>query len=298
MSAPASLEESYEALHEAVIARALSRDVVRVFGPDARAFLQGQASQDLSLLGAAESVESLLLSPQGKFEAYVRIASLGEELFLVESESGWGEVVFQRLRRFKLRVKVTLELEQFTCLEVRGPKAPEPESFSADGGFVARVDWPGLVGFDVVSRQPVSPGGIGLGDPLAFEAARIEAGWPRPGLELNEKTIPQEAGLAGRTVSFTKGCYTGQELVARLDARGNNVARRLRGLRLAGEELVEAGEELSVAGRSVGQLTSAAYSPGAKGVVALCYLRRDVVVPSEVVLASGRVGEAAELPLL
>ena len=69
------------------------------------------------------------------------------------------------------------------------------------------------------------------GDPAAFEAARIEAGVPAMGREITDKTIPQEAGaLVEHAVSFTKGCYTGQELVARLDARGNNVARRLRGV--------------------------------------------------------------------
>jgi folate-binding protein YgfZ len=119
------------------------------------------------------------------------------------------------------------------------------------------------------------------------------------GRELTEKTIPQEAGsLVEHAVSFTKGCYTGQELVARLEARGANVARRLRGVVLdpAGEGLDDV--TLVLADREVGRLTSVAWSPRFAAPVALAYVRRDVVLPAVAKLTPGGAGaEIRELPL-
>ncbi len=293
-----SLEASYEAIRHGAVARVVARDFVRVAGLDARSFLQGQCTQDISALESGASTESLLLSPQGKFEAAVRISLLAPDLLLLDTEEGWGEAVFERLRRFKLRVKVTLEAERGAAVEVRGPKAVIDRADLARGALaLAPVSWPGLVGFDLIGPDPIVPIGLELGDGAAFEAARIEAGWPLPGRELTEKTIPQEAGIAERTVSFTKGCYTGQELVARLDARGNNVAWRLRGLRLEGDAPPAVGASIEVDEREIGHLTSIAYSPGAKGWIGLCYLRRDAQPPL-VVSVAGQPAEALELPFV
>jgi folate-binding protein YgfZ len=109
------------------------------------------------------------------------------------------------------------------------------------------------------------------------ERSRIEAGWPAMGAELTEKTIPAETGLVERTVSFTKGCFTGQELVARIDSRGGNVPRHLRGIRLQGDG-VPVGADVVVEGRSVGTVTSVA------GPVALAYIGRDVTPPIDAVV--------------
>jgi len=138
-----------------------------------------------------------------------------------------------------------------------------------------------------------------LGDPAAFEVARIEAGVPAMGRELTERTIPQEAGsLVEHTVSFTKGCYTGQELVARLEARGAKVARRLRGVVLdpAGQCPEDA---ILVSGeRELGRLTSIAWSPGFAAPVALAYVRRDVVLPAVArAMPGGANAKIRELPL-
>ena len=213
------------------------------------------------------------------------------------------------------------------------------------GGLVqVAVSWPGLEGTDwLFAGDPakippfVTSLGIGArpGEDEAFEAARIEAGVPELGRELTERTIPQEAGaLVARTVSFTKGCYTGQELVARIDARGSNTPRRLRGLVLPRRTATRDGErpsarpaqaggaglgatQAAVAGmggapimqgeQTVGEVTSAAWSPGLDALVALAYLKRGVEVPADVTVAIGPPGgdgarEAAqgvvrELPL-
>jgi folate-binding protein YgfZ len=120
----------------------------------------------------------------------------------------------------------------------------------------------------------------------AYEAVRIEAGIPVMGRELDDRTIPAEAGVVDRSVSFTKGCYTGQELVARIDSRGGNVPRRLRGLILpgdAGTARPPAGAKIHDAeGKEVGEVTSVAFSPGLAAIVALAYVRRAVEPPADV----------------
>jgi aminomethyltransferase len=125
------------------------------------------------------------------------------------------------------------------------------------------------------------------------------------GAELTERTIPAETGLVERTVSFTKGCYTGQELVARIDSRGSRVPRHLRGVVVQGADAPPVGAALFGEGgqgeRELGQLTSVALSPTLGGPVALAYVRREVEPPAEVVLRwdSGEAPARVEaLPLV
>lgn len=272
-------------------------DVVRVAGPDALSFLQGQVSQDLAGLGPGGAIETLVLSPQGKLDGYAWVLRLaGDEAVLI-CALGFGEALHDRLRRFKIRVKADLSLEAWERAVLRGPKL----AFGAVDADVSAIPvaYPGFAGLDLVGPEIALPEGVPIGTDEGFEAARIEAGIPRMGAELTEKTIPQEAGIVGRTVSFDKGCYTGQELVARIDARGAKVPRRLVGL-VAGSTNVAAGDALRFEGSDVGRLTSAAYSPRVHAPVALAYLKRDVAVPCalEVVTESGAVAaEASALPL-
>ena len=119
------------------------------------------------------------------------------------------------------------------------------------------------------------------------------------GSELDERIIPEEAGLVERCVSFTKGCYTGQELVARLDSRGSNVPRRLRGLVVAGEpnSAIGADSEIIANGKESGRVTSVAWSPGLGATVALGYIHRSVSESSYVTVA-GLSAEVRPLPLV
>ena len=315
------LGESYSLIRDGACALEAGRDVVLVRGRDARSWLQGQLSQDLEPLAPGESAETLALSPQGKVEAYCRVTVLAEDAILLDTESGRGEALFERLRRFRLRVKAELELGALGCVMIRGPgssaslaragvRVGELAGSAAEAALGGRwvvavpVAWPGYAGFDLLG--PGEAAGLAAlevpaGDPGAFEAARIEAGQPAMGRELTEKTIPQEAGnLVEHAVSFTKGCYTGQELVARLDARGGNVARRLRGVVLGATAPYEPLSEgvLFAGDREVGRLTSAAWSPGFSAPVALGYVRRDVVPPVAATLTGGESAEIRELPLL
>ena len=253
---------------------------------------------------------------------------------LLDTEAGYGQSLFERLGRFRLRVKAELEVGTLSCLTVRGPDSAtslhssglEPDMLTADAP-VARlsdhwiiacpVSWPGYAGFDVLSTTGASAMPTihaASGDARAFEAARIEAGVPAMGRELTDKTIPQEAGsLVEHTVSFEKGCYTGQELVARLDARGGNVARRLRGVIVGpdgehgehgergehGEHGEHGSDAVLVAGeRELGRITSIAWSPGFSARVALAYVRRDVMPPAvATAMPCAARAEIRELPL-
>ncbi len=313
------LAASYALIRDGTCSLETLRDVVVVRGPDTRTWLQGQVSQDVQALEAGQSAETLVLSPQGKIDAYCRATGLGDDVVLLDIETGYGEALFERLRRFRLRVKADLEIGSVRCLMIRGPgseaglaqsgllpgfisRDAPAESLDGHWTVAAPVSWIGFAGFDVLAPLG-APGWPALdvpaGDPGAFEAARIEAGVPALGSELTEKTIPQEAGsLVEHAVSFSKGCYTGQELVARLDARGGNVARRLRGVVLDSSEEPKRDAVLVVGDKEVGRLTSVTWSPGFAAPVALAYVRRDVVLPSSArVTPDGCGAEIRELPL-
>jgi len=277
----------------------IARDVVTVEGPEATDFLQGQLSQDVAGVTIGGSAWSLLLQPTGKVEAWLRVTRPDGERFLLDVEQGFGDAVLARLRRFKLRTKADLALDHLSGLAIRGPGAagfePEaPSTIAADAG------WPGVEGIDLLSGQALALAGVRLADRSALEALRIECGVPGMGAELTDATIPAEAGqwLIGASVSFTKGCYTGQELVARIDSRGGNVPRPIRGLLVDGDPAPR-GASVSVDGKEVGHVTSSARSE-AIGAVALAPLARTVEIGARVSLASDGAAwtaTVAELPL-
>ena len=270
-------------LHDSVGVVDLPRDFVRVAGPDAMKFLQGQLSQQVDV-PVGTSGWTLLLQPQGKVVAFLRFTRTGAEEYILDTDGGWAPAVVERLNRFKLRVKADIEvLEGWRCLAVRGPGAHEAVP---EGGLPA--DWPGLPGVDLVglAAAVVAPEGVPVVSVDDYERARIEAGVPVMGHELDESTIPAEAGIVDRSVSFTKGCYTGQELVARIDSRGGNVPRRLRGVVVGdGDSVPPVGAVVHVDGKDVGVLTSVTPRSERLGAaVALAYVRRAVEPPAEVEL--------------
>ena len=238
------------------------RDALEVSGPEATAFLQGQLSQDIDGVGEGQTVWSFILQPQGKVDALVRVTRLGPERWLLDVDGGYGDAVKARLERFKLRTKAEIA----------------PVTWSS---VVERLGLEGTV--------PAPDEADGIDD---HERHRIVAGWPKMGAEITDTTIPHETGIVDRTVSFTKGCFTGQELVARMDSRGGNAPRRLRGVVLEGAAPV--GARIEVDGNQVGELTSVA------GDVALAYVRRGAEPPLDATVAwdGGSVGGRIEpLPL-
>ena len=261
----------------------LGRDVVEAVGEEAAAFLQGQLSQDVLAVGDGASTWTWVLTPQGKVEALARVTRLSQERWLLDTDEGRGEAMVGRLNRFKLRTKVTIEQLDWRVLGIRDGATADIE-----GAVRADPAWPGVRGTDLMGADLSVPEGIRLMGPDEYEAERIAVGFPRMGLDIDERTIPGETGLVGRTVSFTKGCYTGQELVARVDSRGGNVPRRL--ARLAPEGKVEAGSTLMTpGGEQAGVLTSVAETSAA-GWVGLGYIKRGV--GTEEPLAAGVEGVA------
>jgi folate-binding protein YgfZ len=284
----------------------LQRDVVRVHGPEAIEYLQGQLSQDVAALAVDESARSLLLQPTGKVDAWLRVTRIGEDDVLLDVEAGFGEAVHARLRRFKLRTKAELERSERWGLALRGPGA---EDVAVPAGAVAlAAGWPGVEGVDLLTEGELALAGVPLVEAAALEALRIECGVPAMGAELTESTIPAEGGqwLIDACVSFTKGCYTGQELVARIDSRGGNVPRPVRGLLVDGEPVPVGAEvrlEAAPAGdAAVGTVTSSG-SSAALGSVALAVIGRAVEPGTRVEVRWGdgeldhRSATVAELPL-
>ena len=237
------LDAETEALRHGAGAFRAGRDVVVVRGPDAEAYLQGQLSQDVAALAVGDTTDSLLLEPDGKLSALLRVTRTDGQGFVLSVDRGYGDAVVARLRRFLLRSKVELEQPAWRDLSLRGAGVASAAAglltVLAERGVLALpFEWNGWTGVDLLGPEDVvlAPSAAALPDGItacgaeAVEACRIVTGIPAMGTELTSKTIAAEAGLVERTVSFTKGCYTGQELVARLDARGSKVPRRLVGV--------------------------------------------------------------------
>jgi len=269
----------------------IARDVVRVVGPDAVSFLQGQLSQDVARLDVGACAWTFVLQPQGKVDAWFRVTRVAEDEYLCDVDAGWGAAIVTRLQRFKLRVKVDIELLDWQCVAVREIAAAAIDAVACGAVIAPPVEWAGTFGVDLLGPTVVAPSGVVEADRLEYDTWRVAVGMPAMGAELDESTIPAEAGVVDISVSFTKGCYTGQELVARIDSRGNRTPRNLRRVvlpRSRDEPAFSAGAELLAAdGHAVGVLTSVA------GGLALAYVRREVEPPAVAFLA--RAGAVIEV---
>jgi folate-binding protein YgfZ len=280
----------------------VERDFVLASGPDAVDFLHGQLSQDIAALAVDGSTWSLVLEPQGKVDALVRVTRLADTDLLLDVDGGHGDGLVQRLARFKLRTKCDLDAVPWSCVAVRGAGANDASTRA--GAHRLPAPWPGTNGFDLVSESALALSDVEQCAPEALHALRVESGWPAMGAELRAgETIPAEAGqwLVDLAVSFTKGCFTGQELVARIDSRGGKVPRRLHGVVLEGPTVPAVGAEVRDADGPVGGITSSAWSPALDAPIALAYLARRVTVPADVtvVVADDAIAaRAGALPLV
>lgn len=236
-----------------------SHELVWVEGPDARKFLQGLISQDVESLTPDRAVRSFLLSPQGKLRALLWVFGAGERIGLI-TESGLGETVAADLAHYKIRIKATIGSPQKVS-QVIGPQGDVSAGVSAPLGSLPRVFvWETFSDLPAVTNED-------------WETVRIEEGEPTMGVDVDERTIPQESGLVEQAVSFTKGCFLGQELVARIDSRGH-VNRHLRTVEL--EEGVGVPAPVELNGEEEGTLTSIAFSPGSARHIGLAMLRKTI----------------------
>jgi folate-binding protein YgfZ len=230
------------------------RAYVRVAGPDAEDYLQRMLSNDVT---AGEVVDALLLTPKSRLIAPLRVWRRSPDDFLLLTEPELGQAVQAQLLRSRFAAKCEIELEEHSSVLVFG---------DADG---IPGELPGSFEVLDAALEPTV-------DADEVERARIEAGVPAWGKELDDSILPAEAGLDDTHISFTKGCYPGQEPIARLRHRGH-VNRRLRVLDVAS---AEPGDEITWEGKTVGRVTSAV--PGA----ALGYVR--TAVPDDGTLEIGR----------
>jgi folate-binding protein YgfZ len=298
-----SLAADYRTLTEQVgLVDRSDRGKLALTGGEAKEFLHGQVSQDIESLTPGHGAYAAFLTHKGKMLGDLRVLDLGDELWL-DTERVALQELFNMIRRYKLGRDVELHkrtLER-ALLSLIGPGAPsvgehEHDSAAQEIGGVpitlVRTD----VGTDVICPAEASDEiKAALGVPEVGEAVaeivRIEHGRPRYGIDLDDSVIPQEAGLNERAVSFTKGCYVGQETVARLHYRGKP-NRHLRGLRLS--EPVPTGTALRLGEREVGRVGSSVVSP-AHGPIALALVRREAA-PGDTVAAGEANATVVELP--
>src|SRR5919106_2249288 len=238
------------------------RDFVGVRGPDAESYLQAMVSNDVEALGIGDTCEALLLTPKARVIAPLVVLRRGVEDFLLLTEPGLGDRVRTTLLRTRFAARCEIESEEHVSTVV----------FREDEG-IPTADY-GVPAVEVLDAG-LEPN---VGDD-ELELLRIRAGTPRLGREIDERVLPAEAGLDARAIDFAKGCYPGQEPIARQHYRGR-VNRWLRVLELEGEELPAYDAELTLDGKSVGRVTSAARE--GVHVVALAYVR--VEVPRDAVL--------------
>ncbi len=276
---------------DATSAALTRRDVVRVSGPDTLKFLQGQLSQDVDALGVGTSSWTFVLQPQGKVDAWARVTRTAADEVLLDPDAGAGQALHDRLARFLIRTKAELEVLDWPAIAVRGADAPRGDL--PDG--VLRLPLAGAVeGYDLLGPGAEAPAGVG---PMTLDELRahdVAHGVPATGRELTDATIPAEVGdwIVAESVSFTKGCFVGQELTARIDSRGGNVPRHLRALVL--DAPVEAGTAVECDGPPA-TVTSAAVS-AQHGPIALAFLGR-AVAPGAEVRVGGVRAVVHELPL-
>jgi len=281
----ADFTTDYLALRGDAGAVRLPRDFVRVHGPDALSFLQGQLSQDVEALADGGSAWSLLLQPQGKVDALVRVTRLAADDHLLDVDGGYGDRVVDRLLRFKLRVKADVERLAWWCIAIRGSRSHDVAPPAVGGDTLGLdADWPGLAGVDLIGADPALPSDVPECGLDAYKAVRIESGVPVMGSEVTDRTIPAELGILERAVSFTKGCLTGQELVARMDARGGQAPRQLRGVVVGTNVIPPVGARLLLDGREVGTLTSVSESLERRAPIALANVSRAVEPPADAVV--------------
>lgn len=252
-------------------------------GDDATSFLQSLVSQDLDPLRDGDAAPALLLSPQGKLDVALRILRTGDEWWL-DTDPDYAARLLASLTRFRIRVKV--DLEDRTATTGLLSTVGVPVDAVPEGVHALPTDWAGRPGFDLLGpldavqamSDTLDPS-VERWTPERFEVFRIEAGTPRLGVDIDDSTIPQEAFLERDAVSFTKGCFVGQELVCRIDTRGH-VNRYLRGVRIPDGPTPPPGATVVVDGTDRGTLTSVAAVPGEARAVGLAMVRREVEPPT------------------
>jgi tRNA-modifying protein YgfZ len=244
------------------------RAFVRVSGPGAEDYLQRMLSNDVAALEPGDSCEALLLTPKARVIASMRVIRRDTEDFLLATEPELGEPLRAELTRMRFAARAEIELEEHSSWVLLGGET------APDGALAFANEDYGVPALEVLDAEAPDLRRLEDGE---LEALRIAAGTPRYGAEIDDRVLPAEAGLVARAISLEKGCFPGQEPVARLHYRGH-ANRALRRLRVAS---AAPGDEIHWNEKVVGRVTSAV--PGQ----ALGYVR--VEVPEDALLVVGGV---------
>jgi tRNA-modifying protein YgfZ len=307
------LDGQYRALkEEAGVVDRSARGKLIVRGGDATEYLQGQLTNDVEALEPGAGCYSALLDRKGHLQADMRVLRLDTGDLWLDVEPEATNTVERHLRMYSIGRDVEIEdvTGDWSIASVIGPAAAEvagtaalaPEHaqryYEREGIEILAVSTD--LGLDLIVRANhaedlrsllVRSGAVEVTE-AAAEILRVESGRPRFGREMTTATLPQEAGIDDRAVSFTKGCYIGQETVARLHYRGKP-NRHLRGLRL--ESPVTEGDPIRLGEREVGSIGTAVLSP-ALGPIALAVIRREAEPGSRVAVGDGGEAVVVELP--
>ena len=251
------------------------KDFLRVSGTEAESYLQGQLSQDIEGMSDGESRFTFLLQPSGKVDAWLRITRQTQNDYLLDVDKNYGELVLARLKRFLLRTDCRVEILNYFLYTEIG-------NFRIENDFVDCIaipySWFGFEFTDYIFKSDSFSEGFNLIDDQVWKGVRIKAGIPEMGKEIDTSTIPASLGILDFSVSFTKGCYTGQELVARMDSRKGGTPYRL--VKISGTSGMTASQGVLLNdGEEIGTITSEIIIDN--DYFALGFLKRGVNTPTE-----------------
>ena len=329
---PAVSAGAYDAArHRAAFVDRSHRGRIVVSGTERASYLQGLFTNDIVALKAGQGCYTAYLTAQGRMIADLYAYELGDVLLLTMI-GGVKDDVMAKLDQFIFSEDVQLGdvTGTFAQMAIVGPDAASTVAAIVSGVFesglrempehgntrgewaggaaiVTRVTDAGEPGFDLyvehtqagALKAALLDAGLIELDEATAEAVRIESGIPLFGRDMDEETIPLEAGIESRAISFSKGCYVGQEVVIRVLHRGHGrVARKLVGLALDGDRVPDAGTAIRSGDREIGKVTSSTASPALKRPIALAYVHRDFLEPGTKVTVGEHDAEVTALPFV
>jgi folate-binding protein YgfZ len=329
---PGGKQGVYEAArHRAAMIDRSDRGRIVVSGPDRASYLHGLLTNDIASLTAGHGCYAAYLTAQGRMIADLYVYELGD-VILLTTTGAVKDTILTKLDQFIFSENVQLGdvTASYTQVAVVGPRAAHvlstvlsgvspdalrglPEhgnlrtEWNTELTIVTAVTDTGEPGFDVFVEQKnrealiaaIGAAGAESIDAATVEAIRIEAGVPLFGRDMDEETIPLEAGIESRAISFTKGCYVGQEVIVRVLHRGHGrIARKLVGISFSGAAAPATRAAIRAGDRDIGQITSSTFSPGLQRPIALGYVHRDFVEPGTAISVDGEAGEVTALPFV
>ena len=329
---PAVSAAAYDAArHRAAFLDRSHRGRIVVSGSERASYLQGLLTNDIVALKAGQGCYAAYLTAQGRMIADLDVYELGDVLLLAMG-GGVKDAVMAKLDQFIFSEDVQLGdvSGTFAQIAIVGPEAAGvvasivrdvsrdalhamPEHGNARGewaggaAIVTGIADTGEPGFDLYVERAqsgalkvaLSAAGARELDEATAEAVRIEAGVPLFGHDMDQETIPLEAGIESRAISFSKGCYVGQEVIIRVLHRGHGrVARKLVGLTLDGDEVPAAGAAVRSGDREIGSVTSSTPSPAKQRPIALAYVHRDFLEPDTIVTVGAQTATVTALPFV